>query len=98
MESEVVILRGVVSHYDASTDESEETFPILPAKLSLILNFLQNMESKVDIVKNYKIKSWQYVDFLACRADKRVPGLGTELMKRAAKILDERGVKVNTAE
>ena len=52
------------------------------------------MKSKVDIEKKYKVETWADVEFLACRSDKRVPGLGRELVTRAVAIMGERGVKV----
>ena len=66
----------------------------LPRKLSSIFTFLDYMKSNVNIEKEYKVDAWADVEFLVCRSDKRVPGLGTELVRRAVGIMEERGVKV----
>ena len=52
------------------------------------------MKSNVDMAKEYMVDTWADVEFLVCRSDIRVPGLGTELVRRAVVIMEERGVKV----
>merc|ERR1739838_470499 len=85
------------SNHGGYVDEVQNTVDAcLPRKLSSIFTFLDYMKSNVDIEKEYKVDAWADVEFLVCRSDKRGPGLGTELVRRAVGIMEERGVKVIT--
>ena len=63
-------------------------------KLKQIFNFIDMMKSHVDISRDFHVDTWADVEFLACHAEKRIPGLGTELIARGVQKLQEMGVKV----
>ena len=66
----------------------------MPAKLSKIRTLLKRMQEEMNIPRDYKVNTWSDVNFLVCRSETRVPGLGTQLCKKALAILLQRGVKV----
>merc|ERR1719318_1691622 len=55
------------------------------------------MTKGLDMARDYQVSTWGDVDFLVCRSDVRVPGLGTELSRRAVDMQLQRGVRVVTA-
>jgi len=90
----------IESKNDTETSSQEVQYSIdrcPPSKLSTIFTFLDYMKSHINIEKEYKVNTWGDVEFLVCRSDTRVPGLGTELTRRAVEIMEQRGVKVITA-
>ena len=54
------------------------------------------MKRQVDMEQSFKCISWADVEFLVCRDKERIPGLGTELVRRAVSIMHDRGVKVTS--
>ena len=92
-----------ISSYDISSsssaieDSPPPKLPIyaqMPAKFSKIMTLLKIMKNEMNIPRDYKVNTWSDVDFLVCRSDTRIPGLGTQLCKKALAILLQRGVKV----
>ena len=66
----------------------------IPKKLKKIFDFIDYMKSHVDMTRDFHVDTWADVEFLACHSEKRIPGLGTELIARAVEKLQEMGVKV----
>ena len=66
----------------------------IPKKLKQISDFIDFMKSHVDMTRDFHVDTWADVEFLACHSEKRIPGLGTELVARAVQKLQEMGVKV----
>ena len=66
----------------------------IPKKLKQIFDFIDFMKSHVDMTRDFHVDTWADVEFLACHSEKRIPGLGTELIARAVQKLQEMGVKV----
>ena len=52
------------------------------------------MKSHVNISHEFHVETWADVEFLACHSEKRIPGLGTELIARGVEKLQEIGQKV----
>ena len=81
-------------------DAQPPSLPIyaqFPAKLSKIFTLLDSMTRGLDMARDYQVSTWGDVDFLVCRSDVRMPGLGTELGRRAVDMQHMRGVRVITA-
>mgnify|MGYP001469014365 CR=1 FL=1 len=66
----------------------------IPKKLNQIFDFIDFMKSHVDIARDFRVDTWADVEFLACHSEKRIPGLGTELVVRAVQKMQEVRVKV----
>ena len=76
--------------------DNEQNEDVIPKKLRQIFDFIDMMKSHVDISRDFHVGTWADVEFLACHAEKRIPGLGTELISRGVQKLQEMGVKVRT--
>ena len=100
----VRIFHNWILFYDISSsssalveDSPPPKLPIyaqMPAKFSKIMTLLKIMKKEMNIPRDYKVNTWSDVDFLVCRSDTRIPGLGTQLCKTALAILQQRGVQV----
>jgi len=67
-----------------------------PTKLKKIFAFLEHLGHDIDIADRYGVDKWSDCVLVAGRVDQRVPGLGTELIKRSIDIATEReNVKVH---
>ena len=75
---------------------SSPSYSVCPEKLKKIFAFLDWMKEDLDVAGEFGVEEWADVMILACRADKRTPGLGTELVRRGVEIMEDRGVKVIT--
>ena len=80
--------------FDDSHPDNEQNEEVIPKKLKQIFDFIGMMKSHVDIPRDFHVDTWADVEFLACHAEKRIPGLGTELIARGVQKLQEIGVKV----
>merc|ERR1712029_1071839 len=72
---------------------------IIPEKLKKIFDFIECMKSRGDVSLMYNLDtSTADVEFLVCDSQYRIPGLGTEIIRRGIEILNqEKNVKVITA-
>ena len=82
--------------FDDSHPDNEQNEDVIPKKLKQIFDFIDMMKSHVDISRDFHVDTWADVEFLACHAEKRIPGLGTELIARGVQKLQEMGIKVRT--
>ena len=73
---------------------SSPSYSVCPEKLKKIFAFLDWMKEDLDVARDYGVEEWGDVMILACRSDRRTPGLGTELLRRGLEIMEDRGVKV----
>ena len=79
-----------------SYQDNKPNKEVIPKKLKQIFYFIDIMKSHVDMSRDFHVDTWADVEFLACHAEKRIPGLGTELIARGVQKLREMGVKVRT--
>ena len=77
--------------------EKEETDLICPRKLREIFNFIEVMRSHLDVGSLFGVSQWADLEFLVCHSQRRVPGLGTELVRIGTNMLADTGTKVCTA-
>lgn len=61
-----------------------------PAKFLSVLAFLEHLGHDIDVAERYGADRWSDVMLVAGRVDRRVPGLGTELIKRSLDMAEER--------
>ena len=82
---------------DNNREESEqekETDLICPEKLTEIFNFIEMMRSHLDVGSQFGVSQWADLEFLACHSQRRLPGLGTELVRIGTNMLADTGTKV----
>jgi len=65
-----------------------------PAKFLSVLRFLEHLGHDIDVAAQYGVDKWSDLMLVAGRVDRRVPGLGTELIKRSLNRAEEQGIKV----
>jgi len=88
--------RTAIKPYSPDPGETNPSYSVCPEKLKKIFAFLDWMKEDLDVAKDYGVEEWGDVMILACRSDRRTPGLGTELLRRGLEIMEDRGVKVIT--
>ena len=86
--------RVKIKPYSPDPAESNPSYSVCPEKLRKIFEFLDWMKKDLDVARDYGVEEWGDVMILACRSDRRTPGLGTELVRRGLEIMEDRGVKV----
>ena len=88
--------RTTIKPYSPDPTETGPSYSVCPEKLKKIFAFLDWIKEDLDIARDYGVEEWGDVMILACRSDRRTPGLGTELVRRGLEIMEDRGVKVIT--
>lgn len=91
------VVINVIHDKEEAKEEEEEVMARCrrpPAKFLSVLGFLEHLGHDIDVAERYGVDSWSDLMLVAGRVDRRVPGLGTELIKRSLNRAEQQGIKV----